>query len=100
MFQASLSAAQADFNQLAALDKQIKSFNVGPNPYTWFTMEALEETWKNLQKIIKVSKSHDYKSGKTYLNLTGKSKVRELFDCEMLISILPNIHLQKSLLIL
>lgn len=52
-FKASLSAAEADFNQLAALDKQIKSFNVGPNPYTWFTMEALEDTWKNLQKIIK-----------------------------------------------
>ncbi|ESO95207.1 hypothetical protein LOTGIDRAFT_202396 [Lottia gigantea] len=52
-FKASLSAAQADFNQLAALDKQIKEFRVGPNPYTWFTMEALEDTWKNLQKIIK-----------------------------------------------
>ena len=52
-FKASLSAAEADFNQLAQLDKQIKSFNVGPNPYTWFTMEALEDTWRNLQKIIK-----------------------------------------------
>lgn len=52
-FQASLSSAEADFQALRALDKQIKSFNVGPNPYTWFTMEALEETWKNLQKIIK-----------------------------------------------
>lgn len=56
-FKASLSAAQADFNQLAALDKRIKSFQVGPNPYTWFTMDALEETWKNLQKIIKVPTS-------------------------------------------
>lgn len=52
-FKASLSAAQADFNQLAALDQQIKSFNVGANPYTWFTMDTLEDTWKNLQKIIK-----------------------------------------------
>ncbi|RWS03708.1 hypothetical protein B4U79_02448, partial [Dinothrombium tinctorium] len=51
-FQSSLSSAQADFEALAELDKQIKSFNVGPNPYTWFTMEALEDTWKNLQKII------------------------------------------------
>ncbi|CAG9856863.1 unnamed protein product [Phyllotreta striolata] len=51
-FQASLSSAQADFEALAALDKQIKMFNVGPNPYTWFNMEALEETWRNLQKII------------------------------------------------
>ena len=55
-FQASLSSAQADFEALAALDQQIKSFNVGPNPYTWFTMEALEDTWRNLQKIIKVIK--------------------------------------------
>lgn len=22
------------------------------NPYTWFTMEALIDTWRNLQKII------------------------------------------------
>ncbi|XP_066141929.1 spectrin alpha chain isoform X1 [Euwallacea fornicatus] len=51
-FQASLSSAQADFDALAALDRQIKSFNVGPNPYTWFNMEALEDTWRNLQKII------------------------------------------------
>ncbi|XP_072386610.1 spectrin alpha chain isoform X2 [Diabrotica undecimpunctata] len=51
-FQASLSSAQADFDGLAALDQQIKMFNVGPNPYTWFNMEALEDTWRNLQKII------------------------------------------------
>merc|ERR1712179_798559 len=51
-FQASLSSANADFDSLAQLDKQIKSFNVGPNPYTWFTMEALSDTWKNLQSII------------------------------------------------
>ena len=56
-FKASLSAAETDFNQLATLDKQIKSFNVGPNPYTWFTMEALDDTWRNLQKIIKVSRN-------------------------------------------
>merc|ERR1711936_1481140 len=33
-FQASLASANADFEALAQLDKQIKSFNVGPNPYT------------------------------------------------------------------
>lgn len=47
-----MSSAQADFESLAQLDKKIKSFKVGPNPYTWFNMEALEETWRNLQKII------------------------------------------------
>merc|ERR1711981_1396925 len=51
-FQASLASANADFESLAQLDKQIKSYNVGPNPYTWFTMEALADTWKNLQSII------------------------------------------------
>jgi spectrin alpha len=59
-FQASLSSAQADFEALAALDQQIKSFNVGPHPYTWFTMEALEDTWRNLQKIIKVLSHFHY----------------------------------------
>ncbi|XP_077987102.1 spectrin alpha chain, non-erythrocytic 1-like isoform X2 [Glandiceps talaboti] len=51
-FTASLSSAQADLKQLGSLDKQIKSYNVTSNPYTWFTMEALEDTWRNLQKII------------------------------------------------
>jgi hypothetical protein len=55
-FQRSLSTAEEDFKQLQQLDRQIKSFNVGPNPYTWFTMDALEETWRNLQKIIKVGR--------------------------------------------
>lgn len=52
-FQKSLITAEADFRQLQELDRQIKSYNVGPNPYTWFTMDALEDTWRNLQKIIK-----------------------------------------------
>lgn len=56
-FQASLATADEDFESLKLLDRQIKSFNVGPNPYTWFTMEALEETWRNLQKIIKERES-------------------------------------------
>jgi spectrin alpha len=51
-FQRSLSQPQADFEKLADLDQQIKQFNVGPNPYTWFTMEALVDTWRNLQNII------------------------------------------------
>jgi len=52
-FKNSLSAAKADFKGLEELDARIKSFKVGPNPYTWFTMEALEETWSNLHKIIR-----------------------------------------------
>jgi hypothetical protein len=26
---------------------------MGPNPYTWFTMETLRDTWRSLQKAIK-----------------------------------------------
>ena len=51
-FKQSLRAAESEFHQLGELDARIKSFNVGPNPYTWFTMESLEETWNNLSKII------------------------------------------------
>jgi spectrin alpha len=50
-FQKSLTTAKNDFTSLQELDRQIKSFGVGPNPYTWFTMDALEETWRNLQKV-------------------------------------------------
>ncbi|KAI6244011.1 Spectrin protein 1 [Aphelenchoides fujianensis] len=52
-FQQSLATAENDFAQLQDLDKQIKAYGVGPNPYTWFTMEALEVTWHNLRRIIK-----------------------------------------------
>jgi len=52
-FQKSLVTAEKDFSQLQELDRQIKTFSSGPNPYTWFTIEALEDTWRNLQKIIK-----------------------------------------------
>lgn len=47
-----MRAAESDFKQLGELDAQIRSFGVGGNPYTWFTMESLEETWSNLHKII------------------------------------------------
>merc|ERR1712142_124203 len=75
-FQVSLAAAQEDFNQLKALDKQIKSFGVGPNPYTWFTMGALEETWKNLQKIIE---ERDVELGKEAQRQEENDKLRKQF---------------------
>merc|ERR1719220_1292818 len=75
-FQASLSSANTDFESLANLDKQIKSFNVGPNPYTWFTMEALEETWRNLQKIIK---ERDGELAKEAIRQEENDKLRKEF---------------------
>lgn len=52
-FQESLASAQQDFDYLAELDRRIKAFNVGLNPYTWFTMSSLEETWSKLKAIVK-----------------------------------------------
>jgi len=75
-FQASLSTAEADFASLGELDKRIKSFNVGPNPYTWFTMEALEDTWKNLQKIIK---ERDVDLAKEYSRQEDNDSLRKEF---------------------
>merc|ERR1711981_1333962 len=75
-FQASLSSANLDFEALAQLDKQIKSFNVGPNPYTWFTMEALEETWRDLQKIIK---ERDGELAKEAIRQEENGKLRKEF---------------------
>ncbi|XP_014681189.1 PREDICTED: spectrin alpha chain, non-erythrocytic 1-like [Priapulus caudatus] len=75
-FQASLLSAQADFEQLAALDRQIKEFNVGPNPYTWFTMEALDDTWRNLQKIIK---ERETELEKEYQRQEENDKLRRQF---------------------
>lgn len=51
-FQESLASAQQDFEYLAELDRRIRAFNVGPNPYTWFTMPALEDTWARLMDIV------------------------------------------------
>jgi spectrin alpha len=52
-FQESLSDVVKDFEELSDLDKKIGALNIGENPYTWFTMLALRETWSNLQKLIK-----------------------------------------------
>lgn len=75
-FISSLNSAQVDFNQLADLDRKIKSFNVGSNPYTWFTMEALEDTWRNLQKIIQ---ERDAELTKEYQRQEENDRLRREF---------------------
>lgn len=75
-FISSLNSAQVDFNQLADLDRKIKSFNVGSNPYTWFTMEALEDTWRNLQKIIQ---ERDLELNKEYQRQEENDRLRREF---------------------
>ena len=75
-FQSSLSQARSDFQTLAELDRKIKSFKVGANPYTWFTMEALEETWRNLQKIIN---ERDMELNKEYQRQEANDRLRRDF---------------------
>uniref|UniRef100_A0A8R1DU58 Spectrin alpha chain n=1 Tax=Caenorhabditis japonica TaxID=281687 RepID=A0A8R1DU58_CAEJA len=52
-FHRSLSSAEEEILQLQDLDRRITSFNVGPNPFTWFTMDAFEDAWRHLLKIVK-----------------------------------------------
>jgi len=52
-FLSTLDNALVDFDELQELDKKIKQLEMGPNPYTWFTMDTLRDTWRSLQKAIK-----------------------------------------------
>lgn len=52
-FSSTLNAAQVEFDELKQLDDKIKALQIGPNPYTWFTMDTLKDTWKTLEKAIK-----------------------------------------------
>eukprot|EP00051_Salpingoeca_urceolata_P021153 m.326944 g.326944 ORF g.326944 m.326944 type:complete len:2477 (-) comp19745_c14_seq3:188-7618(-) len=51
-FVSSLKDAQAKFDQLVSLDSKIKEFNVAKNPYTWFTIETIRDSWENLERVI------------------------------------------------
>ena len=52
-FKESLSEVVKDFDELAEMDKKVQELDIGENPYTWFTMETLKETWENLERLIK-----------------------------------------------
>jgi spectrin alpha len=52
-FMSTLDNALGEFSELQDLDKRIKQMGMGGNPYTWFTMDTLKDTWKSLQKAIK-----------------------------------------------
>jgi len=52
-FLSTLDNALVDFDELQELDKRIKQLQMGPNPYTWFTMDTLRDTWRSLHKAIK-----------------------------------------------
>ena len=38
-----LDNALVDFGELQELDQRIKQLQMGPNPYTWFTMDTLRD---------------------------------------------------------
>jgi spectrin alpha len=52
-FRGTLDQAKAAFEELVDIDTQIKSFNIATNPYTWFDMNVLDETWQNLKAILR-----------------------------------------------
>ena len=52
-FIGTLENAKVEFNELQELDQKIRNLQMGPNPYTWFTMDTLRDTWRSLQKAIK-----------------------------------------------
>ena len=47
-FQKSLTAAENDYVTLQEMDKKIRSFNVGPNPYTWLVKLLIATSHSNL----------------------------------------------------
>ncbi|KAL3315949.1 Spectrin alpha chain, non-erythrocytic 1 [Cichlidogyrus casuarinus] len=51
-FKMTTANVKEDLKKLEQLDAEIKKYGAGVNPYIWFTMEGLEKTWTNLQKII------------------------------------------------
>ncbi|EDQ91836.1 uncharacterized protein MONBRDRAFT_14504 [Monosiga brevicollis MX1] len=51
-FMTSLSSAEDTFRQLQALDQRIKNRTTAANPYTWFTIESLQESWQALREVI------------------------------------------------
>ena len=52
-FMNTLGNAVVDFDELQQLDQKIRAAQMGPNPYTWFTIDTLRDTWRSLQKAIK-----------------------------------------------
>ena len=51
-FMDSLGAAREKFDHLVELGGKVKSLTSARNPYTWFTVETLEDSWENLMDVI------------------------------------------------
>eukprot|EP00043_Microstomoeca_roanoka_P018637 m.201569 g.201569 ORF g.201569 m.201569 type:complete len:2469 (+) comp16866_c1_seq3:1085-8491(+) len=48
----SLGSAESDFEELRVLNQRIASYTQMPNPYTWFTVDTLQDAWESLQHAI------------------------------------------------
>lgn len=68
-----------EYETLKDLDTKIKKLSKGPNPYTWFTIEALDETWKNMQKIVQ---ERNLDLEKEYIRQLDNDKLRQEFATE------------------
>ncbi|XP_063685310.1 spectrin alpha chain-like isoform X2 [Bolinopsis microptera] len=42
-----------EFRNLTEIDRTIRSHHVTVNPYTWFTMDSLEDSWQSLLRAVK-----------------------------------------------
>ncbi|EDV21767.1 uncharacterized protein TRIADDRAFT_59818 [Trichoplax adhaerens] len=51
-FKDSLATEKNNLQQLRDLTKKIETYTRSSNPYTWFTMDAIEDSWKNIQSIV------------------------------------------------
>ena len=51
-FVRSVATAEGDFDALRQLDDRIKMVMEGANPYTWFTVDTLQDAWDGVQEAI------------------------------------------------
>ena len=52
-FEKSLKSKKDDLKELISLNRQLEELKVGPNPFTWFNLEYLMDSWRNLEKILR-----------------------------------------------
>ncbi|CAJ0962667.1 unnamed protein product, partial [Mesorhabditis belari] len=55
-FVSSLSTAEQKYISLVDLDAAARKIYPGPNPFTWFDIQAIETTWQSLQQLVQQRK--------------------------------------------
>lgn len=102
--QKSLEHVRREFDEVEVLDNKIKELNVGPNPYTWFTMHTLQDTWQNLERVVRereasLVEEHDRQLINKKLCLRFAEEANNLYDSlqELRHSVCGEAALQKSI---